>query len=74
MTDKKINPDLLMMKKQLEKEMQKRYKVPFFRRFEWPLEGLFDKVLITLLFCVVFIFRPINILIGGIILIIILLL
>lgn len=63
------NEDMKLMKKQMDFFINKNYK----RSFSSKLSDFFENIFIFFIVCLALIFRPLNILIGGMILIIILL-
>ena len=59
--------DLEQMKKALEKSLKKNYKA------SWKVGDFFENILIFIIVCIAIIFRPINLIIIGIVMVILLL-
>lgn len=73
--DSKGNQDLDMiaMQRNLKKLIQKNYKQKLSNKIKQALEGFFENLAMFTIICLAIIFRPINLLIGGLIAITILL-
>ena len=66
---KKQNNDLEMAKKSIEKEMKKRYRI----KLSSKIGDVFENVALFIIVCLAVVLRPINLIIAGLIIIIILL-
>ena len=73
MKKKNQDSDMEEMQKTLKKLIERNYKPKLSNQIRWIVEGVFEDLAMFSFICIYLLFRPINLLIGGLIAIIILL-
>ncbi len=73
MKNKNQDLDMETMQKNLKKLIEKTYKPTLSNRIRWTINEVFENLAMFIIISLAIIFRPVNLLIGGLIAIIILL-